>query len=85
MTFWRRIAEAETRLVLAKMVWNFDMSLAVTKARADWLDQKSYLGWVRKPLLVKVTSREQLWFGGEPINWDTAREPPEVPRRVRLG
>jgi hypothetical protein len=41
------------RLILAKVVWNFDLSLEEESKR--WRDQKAHLIWVKGPLMVKLT------------------------------
>ncbi|KAI0898217.1 putative cytochrome P450 [Annulohypoxylon nitens] len=47
----RNLAYAEMRLILAKIVYNFDMSLAADSR--DWLqDQKAYIVWDKPPLHV---------------------------------
>lgn len=40
------------RLILAKMLYSFDMELAPESK--DWLDQKVFLVWEKKPLFVKI-------------------------------
>ncbi|KAL9106489.1 MAG: hypothetical protein Q9187_008552, partial [Circinaria calcarea] len=50
------LGEAETRLVLAKVVWNFDMELCEDNGK-DWTEQKAFLSWQKTPLLVKLTPR----------------------------
>ncbi|KAI1364145.1 cytochrome P450 [Xylaria arbuscula] len=50
----QNLAYAEMRLVLAKLVYNFDMRLA-DEARG-WLDgQKAYTSWVKRPLPIYMT------------------------------
>lgn len=46
------LAYVEMRLILAKILWNFDMELVSGK---DWPEQKSYSVWDKKPLMVKFT------------------------------
>ncbi|KAH7412332.1 cytochrome P450 [Phaeosphaeria sp. MPI-PUGE-AT-0046c] len=41
-----KLAYSEMRLVLARLVWGFDMKLGDTKDRWDWGAQKSYMLWV---------------------------------------
>lgn len=43
---------AQARVFLAKVVWNFD--LVMLGNQEDWLDQKAYLVFEPKPLLVKL-------------------------------
>ena len=44
----------ETRLVVARMIWNFDMELC-KETGPDWDDQKAYTTWQKKPLIYKLT------------------------------
>ena len=47
-----RVFLAQARVFLAKVVWNFD--LVMLGNQEDWLDQKAYLVFEPKPLLVKL-------------------------------
>ncbi|KAJ5999780.1 Cytochrome monooxygenase lcsI [Penicillium waksmanii] len=47
------LAYAEMRLIAAKILWSFDMSL--DESSSEWNVQKSYIVWERKPLLVKLS------------------------------
>ncbi|KAL5353083.1 hypothetical protein ACLOAV_001113 [Pseudogymnoascus australis] len=49
----RNLAYAEMRLILAQVLWNFDMKLA-TKSD-NWADQKIFALWQKEPLYVKLT------------------------------
>lgn len=50
------MAMNEMRLALAKLVWNFDISL--NRSSEDWwITQKSYLVWEKKPLMVSIKAR----------------------------
>ena len=40
------------RLILARMLWNFDMQLSAECE--DWDDQGSWIQWDKKPLMVKL-------------------------------
>ena len=51
-----RVFLAEARLILAKMVWNFDFEL-VDPNDSNWMDQKAYL--VFEPKALWVTLREK--------------------------
>ncbi|KAI2611695.1 benzoate 4-monooxygenase cytochrome P450 [Hypoxylon fragiforme] len=45
----------ETRVILAKLLWHFDIELVEESAR--WLDgQRNYIAWHKPPLLVRLTS-----------------------------
>jgi hypothetical protein len=50
-----RLAMAEMRLVLARVLWEFDFELLPESN--NWFDQKSYFLWEKKPLMVKLESR----------------------------
>ncbi|OAL02314.1 cytochrome P450 [Phaeosphaeriaceae sp. SRC1lsM3a] len=54
-----KLAYAEMRLILARLVWCFDMSLGDAKDRWDWGVQKTYMLWDKKPLNVILK-----WVGG---------------------
>lgn len=43
------------RIILARMIFNFDMELA--QPEVDWMDQKCYVLWEKKPLMVRLTPR----------------------------
>ncbi|RYP69226.1 hypothetical protein DL771_006194 [Monosporascus sp. 5C6A] len=50
----KNLAYAEMRLILAKIVWNFDMAL--DNDSKDWLNnQKCYILWAKPPLNVRLT------------------------------
>ncbi|MCJ1453620.1 hypothetical protein MMC28_003967 [Mycoblastus sanguinarius] len=48
----RNLAYLEMRLILARMLWSFDMQL--TASSQDWDDQASWIQWDKKPLMVKL-------------------------------
>jgi len=48
----RNLAYAEMRLILAKVLYNFDLDLDVKTGQ--WMDQKVYTLWEKKPLWVKL-------------------------------
>jgi cytochrome P450 len=49
----RNLAYVEVRLILAKVLFNFDLEL--DKARtSNWLDQKVFTLWEKPPLWVKL-------------------------------
>ncbi|KAL1967665.1 hypothetical protein VTN77DRAFT_2922 [Rasamsonia byssochlamydoides] len=52
----KNLANHEMRLVLAKVLWHFDLSLC--EECADWTDQKVYMVWEKKPLMVRLKARE---------------------------
>ena len=47
-----RLAYVEMRVILARLLWNFDLELA--NKDDDWLDQKAFLAWDKKPLMVNL-------------------------------
>ncbi|KFY92053.1 hypothetical protein V500_04337 [Pseudogymnoascus sp. VKM F-4518 (FW-2643)] len=49
----RNLAYAEMRLILAQVIWNFDMELAAESE--NWADQKIFSLWEKEPLQVKLT------------------------------
>ena len=52
-----RLAWAEMNLVLAKVVWNFDLELSEKMIGGDWSDQKVYLLNETTPMYVKMRPR----------------------------
>jgi averantin hydroxylase len=55
----RNLAYAEMRLILAKVLFNFDLELDEGKT-GQWLDQKVFTLWEKKPLWVRVRSVERV-------------------------
>lgn len=49
------LAYAEMRLILARVIYNFDMKLA--SESSGWLSQRSYMLWEKNPLMVYLTPR----------------------------
>lgn len=47
------LAYAEMRLILAHVLWNFDMELSAESE--NWADQKIFSLWEKGPLYVKLT------------------------------
>lgn len=53
------LAYIEMRIILARVLWNFDLKLA--EDSKDWLSrQKIYLLWEKAPLHVYLTPRAQV-------------------------
>ncbi|RDI80739.1 hypothetical protein Vi05172_g9168 [Venturia inaequalis] len=50
----QNLAYAEIELVLTNILFNFDLELV--DERGNWLEQDSYILWVKEPLMVKVKS-----------------------------
>ena len=46
------IAYAELRLILAKMIWNFDWELM--REAEDWMKQKVFVLWEKPPLMLQL-------------------------------
>ncbi|OKL57586.1 hypothetical protein UA08_07275 [Talaromyces atroroseus] len=53
----RNLANIEMRLILCKVVFNFDMELA--EPQIDWMDQNAYAFWEKQPLMVRLLPRNQ--------------------------
>lgn len=49
----KNLAYVEMRIILARLIWNFDLELA--DKNVDWMDHKAFLIWDKIPLLVKLT------------------------------
>ena len=49
----QRLAYAEMRLVIAKLLWHFDLELNAERT-GDWFEQKAWGMWERPPLYVKL-------------------------------
>lgn len=46
------LAFAEMRLIMCRLLFSFDLELA--PGQDDWLNQKVYTSWDKKPLMVKL-------------------------------
>ncbi|KAG4443210.1 hypothetical protein IFR05_001352 [Cadophora sp. M221] len=51
------LAYAEIRSIATRVLWNFDMQLCAESER--WMDQKMWLLWDKKPLMVKLAVRKR--------------------------
>ncbi len=51
-----KLAYAEMRIVVARVVYSFDLRLADDKDRFDWGEQNTYITWEKRPLKVVVNS-----------------------------
>lgn len=47
----RNLAYVEMKLVIANLLWHFDLENCMQE---DWLDQKIYVVWEKKPLMMKL-------------------------------
>jgi cytochrome P450 len=54
----RNLAYAELRLILAKVLWHYDIELDTEKT-GEFLDQKIWSIWAKKELYVKMKTAEQ--------------------------
>ena len=52
-----RLAWVEMKIILAKLLWNFDLELSEKMEGGDWTDQKVYLMNEKAPMYVKMSSR----------------------------
>jgi cytochrome P450 len=55
-----RLAYHEMRLIMANLLWHFDVEVAEEMSGGDWLDQTTHLVWDKKPLLVKILARGEV-------------------------
>lgn len=54
----KNLARAEMRLILARMLWRFDLELDESVSRSSWHDEQRVFGfWVKLPLLCRVRER----------------------------
>lgn len=46
----------EMRLIMARLIWNFDLSIPgdQTKVGWDWSEQNVHMVWEKRPLYVKL-------------------------------
>lgn len=51
----RSLAWAETRLMVVRLFYNFDMELYPESYH--WTNQKAYWTWERRPLWIKLTEK----------------------------
>lgn len=52
------LALIEMRLILARLLWNFDLELGESKK--DWTDQRIFNLWQKEKLMVKLVARKDL-------------------------
>jgi len=52
----RNLAWAEIRIILARLLWNFD--IALEHGSVDWEKQKVFILWQKAPLMVRLTVRQ---------------------------
>jgi cytochrome P450 len=51
----QNLANAESRLIMAKILYKYNMELDAEKTPADWLDQKSWAVFVKKHMHVRFS------------------------------
>ena len=51
-SFANRLAYAEMRLIMARILWNFDLELSKESDR--WIEQEAYWTWHRPPLMMRL-------------------------------
>lgn len=56
LTWDGRVFLAEARMILSKMIWNFELEMA-DPDDWNWLDQKAYLVFEPKALMVKLREK----------------------------
>lgn len=56
LTYDNRVFLAEARLILSKMIWNFEFEMA-DPIDWDWMDQKAFLVFEPKALIVKLKEK----------------------------
>jgi cytochrome P450 len=54
----KNLAYAELRLILSRMIWNFDLSFPKEMGAYDWAKQKTYVLVEKQPLKVRLTPRK---------------------------
>ncbi|GAB1312601.1 Averantin oxidoreductase [Madurella fahalii] len=62
----KNLAYHEMRLILAKLLWNFDMTLCPQSE--GWQDQLSFILWDKSPLLVKIKMHSESETSHSPQN-----------------
>jgi cytochrome P450 len=50
-----KLAYAEMRLIVARLLFNFDLRLADGEQSFDWGEQETYIFWEKRALNVVVT------------------------------
>lgn len=53
----KNLAYAELRLILSRIIWNFDLSFPKEMRAYDWAKQKTYVLVEKQPLKVRLTPR----------------------------
>lgn len=56
LTHLRRLAYSEMRLIISRLIYNFDFELCVESR--NWIDQKAFFVWEREALMVRLSERD---------------------------
>lgn len=56
--FGQYLAWAEIRLIMAKLLWSFDIEAVVEKEKVVWEELKVYVFYDKKPVWVRMKVRE---------------------------
>lgn len=59
----KNLAYAELRLILSRLIWNFDFNLLEGMGNHDWAKQKTYVLVEKEPLKVKLSPRKFVKYG----------------------
>ncbi|PQE04965.1 Cytochrome P450 protein [Rutstroemia sp. NJR-2017a BBW] len=62
----KTFALAEVRLILAKLLWNFDLRLG--EKEWDWYSQKAFLVWDKQPLYLELSVESRYRLNGSYTN-----------------
>ncbi|KAF4772824.1 VerB [Colletotrichum scovillei] len=54
------LARAEIRLIMAKVLWHFDLGLETDLMYGDWFDQNIWGVWFKKPIWVSLSHAEHV-------------------------
>lgn len=54
----RNLAYLEMRLILGKILWNFDFAEADEEGMTDWREQKIFILWERQGVRLRFTEKE---------------------------
>jgi cytochrome P450 len=52
----KNLAYMEMRIILARVLWNFDVELCRESER--WLEQRAFILYEKPPLMVRLTARK---------------------------
>jgi len=49
------LAWMEMRIILSRLIWNFNIAIPKDRKLSDWTEQKIYWTWEKQPLEVQLT------------------------------